>query len=100
MSFAFAFSHPLAVGAPRRARRSVCAAPRMTATSRPGQPEYSRIVPDEPSASKPSVDAPEVTAVAAAVCEFMNNERVRDLAQYVVRFGKRFVRFAYLIRAP
>lgn len=35
--------------------------------------------------------APEVTAIAATVCEFMNTEHVRDIASYVVRFGKKFV---------
>lgn len=70
----------------------------MAAVSRPSQAAaaYVPIVPDDPPAPKPSVDAPEVAAVAATVCEFMNNERLRDLAQYVVRFGKQFVRTAPL----
>lgn len=34
---------------------------------------------------------PEVAGISAAVCEFMNKEHLRDIANYVVRFGNKFV---------
>lgn len=46
---------------------------------------------DDDSDLPAPVDVPEVTAVSAAVCEFMNKEHVRDIANYVVHFGRQFV---------
>lgn len=61
----------------------------MASVSRPQQKTHV-IDFDDPAA--PSVSTPaEVVAVASAVCEFMNKEHVRDIASYVVRFGKKFV---------
>lgn len=33
----------------------------------------------------------EVAAIATTICDFMNTERVRDIANYVVQFGRNFV---------
>lgn len=33
----------------------------------------------------------EIVASATTICDFMNTERVRDIASYVVQFGRNFV---------
>lgn len=43
------------------------------------------------SVSTTPATAPEVMAIAGAVCEFMNREHLRDVANYVVHFGRKFV---------
>lgn len=64
---------------------------RMATMSRPVS-KNSIFDDNEPTPSAP-VHAPEVAAVATAVCEFMNREHVRDIANYVIHFGRQFVSF-------
>lgn len=95
-------SNPCVVVPPARSRAPL----RMVTVSRPSFKSTSSfsddhndggLRPDPALVGVESVDAPapptapEVVAAAAAVCEFMNTERVRDIANYVVRFGRKFV---------
>lgn len=66
--------------------------PRVMACMSPHVPSPARIdFGNEPPAREiPHV--PEIAAVSPTICEFMNTERLRDLAQYIVNFGTKFVR--------
>lgn len=61
--------------------------PRMSTASRPA----SKFSFDDDDKSNTPAFSPEVAAISASVCEFMNTEHVRDIASYVVHFGKKFV---------
>lgn len=62
----------------------------MAALSRPVCRHARLDLDDDPPAREiPSV--PEIAAVSATICDFMNKERLRDLALYIVRFGSKFV---------
>lgn len=63
--------------------------PRCASVSRP-KTATKPIIFDDVDTPQP-VYSPEVAAVSAAICEFMNTERVCDLANYIVKFGNKFV---------
>lgn len=65
---------------------------RMVSISRTDAKDYN-IDKISNNSTEPSPTSAEIAAISTAVCEFMNKEHVRDIASYVINFGKKFVSF-------
>ena len=97
MAPAFAASLPLATF--HAASPVVCSRPSVKRTSlrtpvsmaSVSRPTTKTAIFDDSDLDVGPATTPEIAAVASSVCEFMNEEHLRDISNYVVKFGKNFV---------